>query len=484
MKKKIYIVAGVIILAVVSSFFVSKNLLQGSFRATDTYRPTDTDSSGASGIPVTHNDELRLLPYPLKPSDFDFIANKYGRDIFSRPLTQSRKVDDGAPTPTLPPRVYKVAFVSVTWGETNSHGNPTPENELLIDKIRVGLPTIFNQATYGLATLDTSYPLVKIFVKSPSNFDPYKEDFYSNFLPEFYLKNPDDFDFIFFYSSNWSHLSRYHSIRADFSGGFMPNDSGGEEPTCFDRSKKYNIKSTKLKGFITMSRVYKSDFPAVGGSLSYYSYLSKLIGSSFDETTMGQFFEQSIALHEIEHAWSLHITPSPDFFIKHPWIFSPQKKELFKKLFGVDVNPKINNDHFGQLVESQESADPHDAVKFELTPDNKVKICLNEIPPFKPYRFTPTVLYFMGFGYKFNNNIQYTFVNNYYPNSLNPTGQSLVIDSYEKNNGCFIYKINPHPYDQFEVELFKTNSDLQKSHFDSYTLNDIKTLYPDIHQCK
>lgn len=222
-----------------------------------------------------------------------------------------------------------------------------------------------------------------------------------------------------------------------------------------------------------MRRFYNSFPQKLSGGLSYYDYLSQLIGKSITPDDFGQFLEQFIALHEIEHAWSLHVTPMPSYFAKHSSDFPIQKHEIYKKLFGVNLNPlDYNSSHFGQLVETQESADPHDAIQFDLTVDNRVKICLNNLPPFKPYTFSSTVLYFMGFGYNLDYDKKYKFLNNSYTSSGNlpsPLPQSLVVDDYD--DGCFYYKTVPY-------------SEYVPPSFDTYTLNDIKTLYPDIHQCK
>ncbi|MFA4891657.1 MAG: hypothetical protein WC604_04930, partial [Candidatus Gracilibacteria bacterium] len=183
------------------------------------------------------------------------------------------------------------------------------------------------------------------------------------------------------------------------------------------------------------------------------------------ETAFGVgYLNMNIALHEIEHAWSFHITiPENSQMFE---TMSPANKTLLKKFTAIS-----RPGHFSMAVQSGNSMDPFDALQFDVTPDNRIKICPENLPPKQPYRFHDFVLYSMGLDDNLDFNKQYKFIN--YKDYEDTPDEELKITIDDFKDGCFFYK-----YSSTEENPTYT------PFIDSITLNDIAKIWDNNEECE
>ncbi|MFA4891490.1 MAG: hypothetical protein WC604_04065, partial [Candidatus Gracilibacteria bacterium] len=284
-----------------------------------------------------HVDSYKSL---ISSNDIAIIQNKYGKDVFKKSTITADFIENTWKTPLTPnyKKTFKVAFVAINNGLP---GGGFDNDEIKgIDNIRKALPIVFQLATYSQATLDTSSPVVTIY--TDYWLDPLGTQL-KDVTKTFYENNPDDFDFIYVYQKSDQYRGLYNTVRAlNKCNGCDPFFAGEEKndpcQQCYDKSESYGSNS-KLAGVIQIN-VLGNEFPDHSdyGS-SYYEYINVLYSLDPDsikswETAFGVgYLNMYLALHEIEHAWSFHITIPENSQISET--MSPANKTLLKKFAAI-----------------------------------------------------------------------------------------------------------------------------------------------------
>ena len=128
---------------------------------------------------------------------------------------------------------FTIAFILVA----NSNSEVTPEKIQRVNEIKNAFPSIFYNATLGLANMDTSYPVVTIIYPTTEDVAVVQK-----ISKKFYESNPDNFDFINIFpaNSNFSSVPTSYTQAQSFTKGIGL-------PRYYDHSEEFGS-NRKLLG--------------------------------------------------------------------------------------------------------------------------------------------------------------------------------------------------------------------------------------------